>query len=72
MKDREKYALGDGPDDHERFEALQDFVRAQFAQGVSAADALGAVRMKAVELGMSVQFPPGVEARPRLRLISEH
>ena len=69
MKDREQYSNRLNLDD--KFEALRDFIEAEFAQGVCAADALIAVRKRAAELGVTKGMTPGADKNPRIRLVVE-
>ena len=71
MKDRQEYKMGRPVSAHDKFEALRDFVEGEFAQGVSAADALLAVRKKAAELGMTRGLAPRAVTKPRFRLVAE-
>ena len=71
MSDQEKYRLTRPLSAHDKFETLRDFVEAEFVKGVCAADALIAVRKKAAELGITPRIAPGVEKRPRFRLVAE-
>jgi hypothetical protein len=68
MKNREQYSSRPHLDD--KFEALRDFIEAEFAQGVCAADALVAVRKRAAELGVTEGMSPRADKNPRIRLVA--
>jgi predicted component of type VI protein secretion system len=71
MKNREQHHSNHTLSVDDKFEALRDFIEAEFAQGVCAADALVAVRKRAAELGVTKGMTPGAEKLPRIRLVIE-